>query len=133
MKRVKESGERVGFHLTEGLFAEFAEDVGDSASGAGFDLAIEIYETPAKALRKSHADGSFAGTHEPDEDDGTGLMSVAASDGLRLDDRSPRNHGAGLALTLPESVPQWNPVLPLLLFLDADCTTVRTELDRGST
>ena len=85
VESVEKFCECVGFHLAKGFFAEFAKDGGDGAAAAGFDLAVEIDEAPAEALGKSHADGGLAGAHEPDEDDGAGVMSVAAWDGLRLD------------------------------------------------
>ncbi len=97
VKGVEKLRESVGFHLAEGIFAEFAEDVGDGASGTGFDLAVEIDEAPSEALRENHADGSLTGTHETNEEYSAGAMVVAASDGLCLD-RHLLHLRAGLSL-----------------------------------
>ncbi|HEU5401288.1 MAG TPA: hypothetical protein VFU86_08025 [Terriglobales bacterium] len=95
VESVKQLCERFGFKLTEPGFPGFTKDVGHGAPAPCFDLAVEIDETPPQALGQRNAYGGFAGAHETNEEHSTGSMGVAASDGLRLDHRSPRDDRRG--------------------------------------
>ncbi len=71
--------------VPEKVLARGREDVGYRASGAGFDLTVEVHEIPADAPSYGAPDGALTTAHIADEGDGSPQRSQPGPAAALLD------------------------------------------------
>ena len=72
-QRGEQATQGFGLQLPKAFFPGVLEDIGDSVTGTGLDLAIEIDEAPTETLAEVAPHGRLASSHEADQKDCTSL------------------------------------------------------------
>ncbi len=80
----EERPEGLRLQTAERIFARGLENLGNGFPGTRLDLLIEIDEAPSQKFTQVFSDRGFAGSHEADEEDRSGLVGVRVWCCLRL-------------------------------------------------